>query len=54
VFRPSTEGILTTKRENGQWESTENLERAARNREREYVGLADKGKEWLFRKMGRA
>jgi hypothetical protein len=57
VFRPSTEGIAATKQEDGRWDSVVYLDPTmadARNREREYMGLADKGKEWLFRKMGRA
>ena len=46
VFRPSGEEIAAAKRENASWENTI----ADETRRRKEMGLADKGKEWLFGK----
>jgi len=48
VFRPSEEEILTARRDNAAWESVISGETTRNRRE---MGFADKGKEWLFKKM---
>ena len=53
MFRPSQDDIEKAKRDNKSWESAIGEDDAKRGGD-DHKGLADKGKEWLAKKVGKA